>query len=33
MPKAYSDLHDSFMNKFLETSESKVIGQERVVLG
>jgi hypothetical protein len=26
MPKFYSDLHDSFMNKFLETSESKVIG-------
>ena len=25
MPKAYSDLHDEFIKKFLESSEEKVI--------
>jgi PAS domain S-box-containing protein len=32
MPKVYSDYHDSFIQSFLETSESKVLGQERLVL-
>lgn len=32
MPKIYSDYHDTFMNNFLDTSESKVLGLERLVL-
>ena len=32
MPKVYADLHDSFMSRYLETSEPKIIGMERVVL-
>ena len=32
MPKFYSDSHDLFMKNYLETSESKIIGLERVVL-
>ena len=31
MPKVYADLHDGFMRNYLETSESRVIGMERVV--
>lgn len=32
MPKVYADLHDGFMRSYLETSESKIIGLERLVL-
>jgi len=32
MPKVYADLHDGFMRNYLETSEPKVIGIERLVL-
>ena len=32
MPKAYADLHDGFIRSYLETSESKIIGLERLVL-
>ena len=32
MPKIYADKHDSFMRNYLETSESKVIGMERLIL-
>lgn len=32
MPKIYSDYHDKFMNNFLDTSQSKVLGLERLVL-
>jgi len=32
MPKIYADLHDGFMRSYLETSESKIIGLERLVL-
>ena len=31
MPKVYADLHDGFMRCYLETSESKIIGLERLV--
>lgn len=32
MPKVYADQHDQFMKNYLETSESKVIGAERILL-
>lgn len=32
MPKVYADQHDQFMKNYLETSDSKVIGQERILL-
>ncbi|EGR31396.1 PAS domain S-box family protein [Ichthyophthirius multifiliis] len=32
MPKVYSELHDAFLSRFLETSESKLLGMERIVL-
>jgi hypothetical protein len=32
MPKVYADQHDVFMRNYLETSESKIIGLERLVL-
>ena len=32
MPKVFADLHDAFMKNYLETSEAKVIGVERLVL-
>lgn len=32
MPKVIAELHDSFMKNYLETSEAKVIGTERLVL-
>lgn len=32
MPKIYADLHDKFMENYLETSEGKVLGIERTVL-
>ncbi|EAR98621.2 PAS domain S-box protein (macronuclear) [Tetrahymena thermophila SB210] len=32
MPKVYADLHDKFMEHYLETSEGKVIGIERTVM-
>ena len=32
MPKFYADQHDLFMKNYLETSESKIIGLERLVL-
>ncbi|KAM3130308.1 hypothetical protein pb186bvf_017604 [Paramecium bursaria] len=32
MPKVYADQHDQFMKSYLETSDSKVIGQERMLL-
>lgn len=32
MPKVYSDQHDQFMRTYLETSDSKIIGLERLVL-
>lgn len=32
MPKVYADLHDGFMKNYLETSDPKVIGIERLVL-
>lgn len=30
-PKVYSEIHDTFMKKYFETSEGKVFGQERFV--
>lgn len=32
MPKVYADLHDKFMENYLQTSEGRVIGSERTVL-
>lgn len=32
MPKIYSDMHDGFMKRFLETSESKIMGIERIIM-
>lgn len=32
MPKVIAELHDLFMKNYLETSEAKVIGTERLVL-
>jgi PAS domain S-box-containing protein len=31
MPKVYADIHDSFMRRYFETSEAKLIGSERLV--
>jgi len=31
LPKVHADLHDGFMRVYLESSESKVIGSERLV--
>lgn len=32
MPKVYGNLHDGFLHRFLESSESRVIGTERTVM-
>ena len=32
MPKVYGEVHDTFIFNFLETSESKVLGLERLVM-
>lgn len=32
MPKVYADQHDAWMRTYLETSDSKIIGLERLVL-
>jgi PAS domain S-box-containing protein len=32
MPKVFADMHDNFIKNFLETSESKILGIERLVL-
>ncbi|EAR83935.1 PAS domain S-box protein (macronuclear) [Tetrahymena thermophila SB210] len=32
MPRVYGNLHDSFIHRYLETSESRVIGVERSVM-
>ena len=32
MPKVYADLHYNFMERFLVTSEEKIIGKERLVM-
>lgn len=32
MPKVYADMHDGFMKNFLDTSESKILGIERLVM-
>ncbi|KAL4478284.1 hypothetical protein ABPG72_016596 [Tetrahymena utriculariae] len=32
MPKVYADLHDKFMEHYLETSEGQVIGTERTIM-
>ena len=32
MPRVYGNMHDSFLDRFLETSQSKTIGVERVVM-
>jgi len=31
MPKVYADIHDSLMRNYFETSQSKIIGIERIV--
>jgi len=32
MPRVYGNIHDSFLDRFLETSVSKTIGVERVIM-
>ena len=32
MPKVYADLHDDFMNIYMQTSRNKVMNRERMVL-
>ena len=32
MPKAYGDMHDKFIQKYLNTSYSTIIGQERMIM-
>lgn len=32
MPRVYGNMHDSFLNNFLETSIAKTIGVERIVM-
>lgn len=32
MPRVYGNMHDAFIHRYLETSESKVIGVERQVM-
>lgn len=32
MPRVYGNMHDRFIHRYLETSESKIIGVERSVM-
>lgn len=32
MPKIYAEMHDNFLKNFLNTSEERIIGLERIVM-